>query len=119
MYWFNSLFSWSNWIDIEVVLEPTEGYYHILQGKVNSITNSKKFRLVPFVSQSVLKGSQPLAENLLREVNMIDRIKKFNFEESVNLKSELEKYGCTTLNLFSKNELDKIKNSFEPTKKSN
>jgi hypothetical protein len=50
---------------------------------------------------------------------MIDRIKKFNFEESVNLKSELEKYGCTTLNLFSKNELDKIKNSFEPTKKSN
>jgi hypothetical protein len=112
MYWFNSLFSWSNWIDIEVVLEPTEGYYHILQGKVNSITNSKKFRLVPFVSQSVLKGSQPLAENLLREVNMIDRNKKFNFENPVQMSFDFASgRDYSTLNLFTKEQLEAIKKS--------
>jgi hypothetical protein len=48
--WWNSLFAWSNWIDIKIV-NDCYGQDYLIQYKLNSITNLRKFKRTKVCNQ--------------------------------------------------------------------
>ena len=74
-YWL-APFSWSRWADIETFNFGSTPY--LLQGKVNSRSNAKKFRVTPIKNRAgVASGGTPKL-SYLAEHGLIDEQVKFN-----------------------------------------
>lgn len=68
-------FSWSKWTDISVFTFGHDGY--LLQGKVNRISNAKRFRITE-QKQSLKSAHSYASFDRLKEVGLIDEQVTFN-----------------------------------------
>lgn len=68
-------FSWSRWTDI--VTFSYAGAY-LLQGKVNSRTNAKKFKVIAIKNRAGVAKMEFLDMNKLAATGLIDTTVKFN-----------------------------------------